>query len=156
MRHTIVSYTMKPGREPENAALLGAVFEELAQARPAGFRYAVFHASDSGEFVHLYADQGAATAHAGPSQSRLPGLELGTPSLRVKTSLSTPEKLPRTRSCKTAAWLGLRERAEPWPRCPLIVPSGRPLSRVARARSWLRLLHKAVCENLGRARCDGR
>jgi quinol monooxygenase YgiN len=60
MGHTIVSYTAKPGREQENAALVGAVFEELAEARPAGFRYAVFQAAGSGEFVHLYTDEGAA------------------------------------------------------------------------------------------------
>jgi hypothetical protein len=42
MRHTIVSYTVKPGREQENAALLGALFEVLAKARPGGFQYAVF------------------------------------------------------------------------------------------------------------------
>ena len=61
MRHTIVSYTAKPGRAQENAALVGAVFEELAEARPAGFRYAVFQAADSGEFVHLYTDEGSTT-----------------------------------------------------------------------------------------------
>jgi len=31
MRHTIVTYTVKSGREEENAALVRAVFEELAQ-----------------------------------------------------------------------------------------------------------------------------
>ena len=31
MRHTMVTYTVKPGREQENAALVRAVFEELAQ-----------------------------------------------------------------------------------------------------------------------------
>ena len=40
MSHTMVTYTVKPGREQENAALVRAVFEELAQTRPAGFRYA--------------------------------------------------------------------------------------------------------------------
>ena len=35
MSHTIVTYTVKPGREQENAALVRAVFEELAQTRPA-------------------------------------------------------------------------------------------------------------------------
>jgi hypothetical protein len=59
MRQTIVSYTVKPGREQENAALVEAVFEELAKARPPGFRYAVFQAADSGEFVHLYTDEAA-------------------------------------------------------------------------------------------------
>lgn len=47
MSHTIVTYTVKPGREQENAALVRAVFEELAQTRPAGFRYAVFQLPDS-------------------------------------------------------------------------------------------------------------
>ncbi|MGO9903636.1 MAG: hypothetical protein ACLP0J_29125 [Solirubrobacteraceae bacterium] len=37
----------------ENAALVRAVFEELAQTRPAGFRYAVFQLPDSRQFVHL-------------------------------------------------------------------------------------------------------
>jgi hypothetical protein len=54
----MVTYTVKPGREEENAALVRAVFEELAQARPAGFRYAVFQVPDSGQFVHLYTDEG--------------------------------------------------------------------------------------------------
>lgn len=32
MRHTLVTYTVKPGREEENAALVRAVFEELAHS----------------------------------------------------------------------------------------------------------------------------
>jgi sulfite reductase alpha subunit-like flavoprotein len=60
MSHMIVTYTVKPGREPENAALVRNVFEELAKARLVGFRYAVFQAADSGEFVHLYTNEGAA------------------------------------------------------------------------------------------------
>jgi len=35
MSHTIVTYTVKPGREQENAALVRAVFEELGQTRGA-------------------------------------------------------------------------------------------------------------------------
>jgi hypothetical protein len=59
MRHTMVTYTVKPGREEENAALVRAVFEELAQTRPDGLRYAVFHLPDSRQFVHLYTDDGS-------------------------------------------------------------------------------------------------
>ena len=59
MSHTIVRYTVKPGREDENAALVRAVFDQLSQERPTGFRYAVFQATDSGEFMHLYTDDGA-------------------------------------------------------------------------------------------------
>ena len=59
MSHTMVTYTVKPGREQENAAIVRAVFEELAQRRPAGFRYAVFQLPDSRRFVHLYTNEGA-------------------------------------------------------------------------------------------------
>jgi quinol monooxygenase YgiN len=58
--HTIVTYTVKPGREQENAALVRAVFEDLAQTRPAGFRYPVFQLPDSRQFVHLYTNERAA------------------------------------------------------------------------------------------------
>ncbi len=56
----MVTYTVKPGREQENAALVRAVFEELAQTRPAGFRYAVFQLPGSRQFVHLYTNEDAA------------------------------------------------------------------------------------------------
>ena len=59
MSATIVSYTVKSGRKEENAALVRAVFEELASTTPDGFRYAVFQGSDTGEFIHVYADEGA-------------------------------------------------------------------------------------------------
>ncbi len=58
MRHTLVTYTVKSGREEENAALVRAVFEELAQRRPAGLRYTVFYLPDRREFIHLYTDEG--------------------------------------------------------------------------------------------------
>jgi hypothetical protein len=61
MRHTIVSYTVKPGREEENAALVRAVFQELAETRPAGLRYAVFYLPDSRQFIHLYTDEGSSS-----------------------------------------------------------------------------------------------
>lgn len=60
MSHTIVTYTVKPGREQENATLVRAVFEELAQSWPPGFRYAVFQLPDSRQFVHLYTNEGDA------------------------------------------------------------------------------------------------
>ena len=61
MSHTMVTYAVKPGREQENAALVRAVFEELAQTRPAGFRYAVFQLPDSRRFLHLYTNEGDAS-----------------------------------------------------------------------------------------------
>jgi hypothetical protein len=59
MSYTMVTYTVKEGREEENAALVRGVFDELAQTRPAGFRYAVFQLPDSRQFVHLYTSEGA-------------------------------------------------------------------------------------------------
>lgn len=59
MSQTIVTYTVKPGREDENADLVRAVFDELAETKPAGFRYAVFQGTESGEFLHIYVDEGA-------------------------------------------------------------------------------------------------
>jgi quinol monooxygenase YgiN len=61
MRHTMVTYTVKPGREEENAVLVRAVFAELARERPAGFRYAVFQFQETRQFVHLYTDEGSTT-----------------------------------------------------------------------------------------------
>jgi hypothetical protein len=65
MSHTLVTYTVKPGREEENAALVRAVFEELAQKRPDGLRYAVFYMPDSRQFIHLYTNEGSATGVQG-------------------------------------------------------------------------------------------
>lgn len=59
MSHTMVTYTVKPGREQKNAALVRAVFAELAQTRPTGFRYAVFQQPQPRQFVHLYTNGGA-------------------------------------------------------------------------------------------------
>ena len=65
MRHTMVTYTVKPGREDENGALVRAVFEELAQTRPPGLRYAVFYLPDSRQFIHLYTDEGSTSGVQG-------------------------------------------------------------------------------------------
>src|SRR5437868_74910 len=59
MGHTMVTYTVKPGRGEENAALVRGVFEELARTRPDGLRYAVFYHPDSRKFIHLYTDEGS-------------------------------------------------------------------------------------------------
>ncbi len=59
MRHTIVTYTVKPGCEEENVALVRAVFDELAETRPTGLRYAVFYLPDPRQFMHVYTDEGS-------------------------------------------------------------------------------------------------
>jgi L-rhamnose mutarotase len=53
MRRVIVRYKVKPGRAEENAELVRAVYEELAQAKPEGLRYATFQLEDGVSFVHL-------------------------------------------------------------------------------------------------------
>jgi hypothetical protein len=53
MSVTIVRYRVKPGRAEENAGLVRAVYAELAERRPAGFRYATFVLEDAVTFVHL-------------------------------------------------------------------------------------------------------
>lgn len=65
MSHTLVTYTVKRGREEENAALVRAVFEELAQTRPEGLRYAVFYLPEARQFIHLYTDEGSTSGLQG-------------------------------------------------------------------------------------------
>ena len=53
MRRTVVRYTVRPGRAEENEALVRAVYAELAEVRPAGFRYATYRLDDGVSFVHV-------------------------------------------------------------------------------------------------------
>jgi hypothetical protein len=53
MSAVIVRYRVKPGRAEENAELVRAVYAELADARPADFRYATFVLEDGVSFVHV-------------------------------------------------------------------------------------------------------
>lgn len=53
MRRVMVRYRVKPERVEENEALVRAVYDELARARPAGLRYATVKLDDGVSFVHL-------------------------------------------------------------------------------------------------------
>jgi hypothetical protein len=53
MNAVMVRYRVKAGRAEENAELVRAVYAELAERRPAGFRYATFRLDDGVSFVHL-------------------------------------------------------------------------------------------------------
>jgi hypothetical protein len=53
MSAAIVRYRVKPGRAEENAGLVRAVYAELAERRPPGFRYATYLADDGVTFVHV-------------------------------------------------------------------------------------------------------
>jgi hypothetical protein len=62
----MVRYRVKPDRAEENEALVQAVYEELAQTKPEGFRYATFRLDDGVSFVHVALQEG--------EESPLPGL----------------------------------------------------------------------------------
>jgi hypothetical protein len=63
MKH-MVSYTLKPDRVAENERLARAVYEALAETRPAGLRYATFRLADGVSFVHIVAHEEAGGANA--------------------------------------------------------------------------------------------
>jgi hypothetical protein len=68
MRRVMVRYRVHPGRAAENEALVRAVYDELAQTGPTGFRYATFRLDDGVTFVHI------ASMEAADGSSPLPGL----------------------------------------------------------------------------------
>ena len=53
MKTVMVRYKVKPGRAEENMELIRRVFEELAETRPPGLRYASFRMPDGVSFVHV-------------------------------------------------------------------------------------------------------
>ena len=57
-QRTIVRYRVKPGEEEVNAEHVRAVYRELAEARPEGFRYATYRLEDGRTFVHMAVQEG--------------------------------------------------------------------------------------------------
>jgi hypothetical protein len=53
MPQVMVRYRVHPDRVAENEALVRAVYEELAETRPEGLRYATFRMADGVTFVHV-------------------------------------------------------------------------------------------------------
>jgi hypothetical protein len=51
MSTALIRYRVKPGRAEENAGLVRAVYAELAELAPPGFRYATFQDGDT--FTHV-------------------------------------------------------------------------------------------------------
>lgn len=49
----VIRYQTKPERADENAALIKAVFAELAASRPSGVRYTALRLDDGESFVHV-------------------------------------------------------------------------------------------------------
>ena len=56
MRTALIRYRVKPGRAEENADLVRAVYAELAEREPDGFRYATFRDGDT--FTHVAFGEG--------------------------------------------------------------------------------------------------
>ena len=53
MTSRVIRYTTKPERAEENAALVRAVFAELAETTPAGLTYEAYRLEDGVSFVHV-------------------------------------------------------------------------------------------------------
>ena len=73
---TVVRYRVKPGRAKENAELVRAVYEELAQLAPSGFRYITSVLDDGVTFVHV-GDHGRRGAGAAARRRGVPGVPGG-------------------------------------------------------------------------------
>jgi hypothetical protein len=58
MRQIMVRYRVKPECVAENEALVRAVYDELALARPDGLRYVTFKLDDGVSFVHIAETEG--------------------------------------------------------------------------------------------------
>ena len=58
MSRTIVRYTVKPGSEEHNAELVRAVYRELAEVQPSGFRYATYRLHGGRTFIHIAEQSG--------------------------------------------------------------------------------------------------
>jgi hypothetical protein len=52
-RQVMVRYRVHPERAEENAALVRAVYDQLTEQAPPGFRYATYQLDDGVTFVHL-------------------------------------------------------------------------------------------------------
>jgi hypothetical protein len=53
MNRVIVRYRVKPDRVEENLELVRAVYAELKETQPDGFRYSTFQLEDDVTFVHV-------------------------------------------------------------------------------------------------------
>ena len=50
---TVVRYTTKPGSADENEKLIRAVFAQLTEQQPDGFRYIAIRLDDGASFMHI-------------------------------------------------------------------------------------------------------
>jgi len=57
MSKVMVSYEVKPEMVEENARLVRAVYEELADTRPEGLRYVTFQLDGGARFVHVASNE---------------------------------------------------------------------------------------------------
>jgi hypothetical protein len=53
VKHVLVRYKLKPDQVEANEALVRAVYDELAERTPGGFRYGTFKLDDGLTFVHV-------------------------------------------------------------------------------------------------------
>lgn len=70
MRITVVRYAVAAGRGPENAALVAAVYAELRELEPPGFRYVTLRLADGVAFIHIAIDEEEVTPLPGLASFR--------------------------------------------------------------------------------------
>ena len=58
MTRVMVRYQVHPDRVEENIELVRAVYAELAEVQPPGFRYTTYQCDDGVTFVHLATSDG--------------------------------------------------------------------------------------------------
>ena len=73
----MVRYKLKPDRVDENERLVRAVYQELAERRPPGLRYATFKLEDGLSFVHIASHEASRRQQPADRPARLQGLRGG-------------------------------------------------------------------------------
>lgn len=99
MSYTIVRYRPAEDRREENQRLVAAVFEQLAEVRPPGLRYATFRLAD-GTFVHVADVEG---------ENPLPGLSAFVAFTRELRDRCAPGEGPSPQAATLVGSYGLLE-----------------------------------------------
>lgn len=81
MRRILVQYRVHPDRAAENEGLVARVYAALAEARPAGLRYATYKLADGVSFVHLMS---AETPEANDALRQLPAFKAFTSGIKER------------------------------------------------------------------------
>jgi hypothetical protein len=81
VRRIVVRYRVHPDRVAENERLVGRVYAALAEARPAGLRYATIKLADGVTFLH---QMSAETPEANELLRQLPAFKAFTAGIKER------------------------------------------------------------------------